>query len=268
VHCAALAPGILESELFGHVKGSFTGAVRDKPGRFEAANGGTIFLDEIGDINPEVQTKLLRVLQEKTFERVGSNEPVRVDVRLITATHQDLERLIRENRFRSDLYYRLNVITLHMPPLRDRGEDIIELAHHFLRMHADRCRKPIETIDDEALLALRFYHWPGNIRELENAIERAVLVADGATLTVDDLPAELKQQRSAPSERPVIFKPTRTSATIRAARAARHAREREELVEALERTGWNRTDAARELGLARSTLLSRMKKFGLMKAET
>jgi transcriptional regulator with GAF, ATPase, and Fis domain len=263
VHCAALAPGVLESELFGHVKGAFTGALRDKPGRFEAANGGTLFLDEIGDISPDVQSKLLRVLQEKTFERVGSNEAVRVDVRLVTATHQDLERLIRDNRFRADLYYRLNVITLHMPPLRERGEDVIELAHHVLGKHAARCGKAVEAIDDDALVALREYPWPGNIRELENVIERAIVVCEGATITTADLPPEVAR----PQTRGGSARPGRSegspSTAVQKARQARFARERSEILQALDRAGGNKSEAAQALGLARSTLLNRMKKYGI-----
>ena len=167
VHCAALSPGLLESELFGHVKGAFTGAHRDKVGRFELANGGTLFLDEIGDIDLSVQTKLLRVLQEMTFERVGSSDPVQVQVRLIAATHQDLEALIRQGRFREDLYYRLNVISITMPPLRERSEDIPELVQHFLRVYGSRCGKTELGIDDEVLVLLKSYHWPGNVRQLE-----------------------------------------------------------------------------------------------------
>src|SRR5207302_6938207 len=178
VHCAALSPTLLESELFGHVKGAFTDAHKDKIGRFELADGGTLFLDEIGDIGLEVQTKLLRVLQEMTFERVGSSEPVEVDVRVIAATHQNLERLIAEGRFREDLYYRINVISVSVPPLRERREDIPELALHFLKLHGERCGKTMLQIDDDALGMLKAYSWPGNIRQLENVIERAVVVAE------------------------------------------------------------------------------------------
>ncbi|MBX7103402.1 MAG: sigma-54-dependent Fis family transcriptional regulator [Gemmataceae bacterium] len=265
VHCAALAPGLLESELFGHVKGAFTGAVRDKPGRFEAADGGTLFLDEIGDISADVQTKLLRVLQEKTFERVGSNEPIHVDVRLVTATHQNLETLIRDGRFRADLFYRLNVITLELPALRERGEDVLELAHHFLRAHAMRCNKNIESIDDDALVALREYSWPGNIRELENVIERAVVVCDANVITLRDLPAQILSPGGLAQESPrsKSREPRPGTNAVRAARAARHAREKSEILQALRDTNWNRTEAATRLGMARSTLLSRMKKFGL-----
>ncbi len=184
VHCAALSQSLLESELFGHVKGAFTGADRDRIGRFEQANGGTLFLDEIGDINLEVQTKLLRVLQEMAFERVGSSQPVKVDVRILAATHQDLEALIRAGRFREDLYYRLNVIPLRTPALRERREDIFELAVFFLGRHARRIGKPVAHLDDEAVEALVAHDWPGNIRELENVIERAVVLADGSAPAV------------------------------------------------------------------------------------
>ena len=193
VHCAALSQTLLESELFGHVKGAFTGADRDRVGRFEQANGGTLFLDEIGDINLEVQTKLLRVLQEMAFEKVGSSHTIAVNVRILAATHQDLEALIRAGRFREDLYYRLNVISLRTPPLRERKEDIFELAVSFLAQHARAVSKPVTHLDDDAVEALTNYDWPGNIRELENTIERAVVLADGPAITRDDLPAEVRQ---------------------------------------------------------------------------
>ena len=193
LHCAALSQSLLESELFGHVKSAFTGADRDRVGRFEQANGGTLFLDEIGDINLEVQTKLLRVLQEMSFERVGSSQPITVDVRILAATHQDLEALIRAGRFREDLYYRLNVICLHTPALRERREDIFELAVYFLNLHSQRTGKLVTHIDPEAVEALVAYDWPGNIRELENVLERAVVLADGPAVMFDDLPQELRQ---------------------------------------------------------------------------
>ncbi|HEX4589967.1 MAG TPA: sigma 54-interacting transcriptional regulator, partial [Gemmataceae bacterium] len=262
VHCAALAPGLLESELFGHVKGAFTGAVRDKVGRFELADGGTMFLDEIGDISLDVQTKLLRVLQEKTFERVGSSELMQVDVRLVAATHQNLEQLISQGKFREDLFYRLNVITLTVPPLRERPEDVPELAHHFLKAYAARSAKAIDQIDDEALLALKAYHWPGNVRELENAVERAVVVADGPILMVDDLPGEIREVAAASHFTP--DPPTAGGSwRVQAERADRHRREREALLGALAAADGNKAEAARLLGMARSTLLSRLKKHGL-----
>ncbi len=193
VNCAALSPALLESELFGHVKGAFTGAYRDTEGRFQRADGGTLFLDEIGDVPLDVQVKLLRVLQERKFEPVGSRESVSVDVRLIAATHQNLEQLMREGKFREDLYYRLNVITLHLPPLRERKEDIFELALAFLNDAAEQSGKTIRDIDDLAYRALVSYHWPGNIRELHNAIQRGVLLAESDVLLLENLPVEVQQ---------------------------------------------------------------------------
>jgi transcriptional regulator with GAF, ATPase, and Fis domain len=268
VHCAALSPGLLESELFGHVKGAFTGAHRDKVGRFELADGGTLFLDEIGDITLEVQTKLLRVLQEMIFERVGSSEPVAVDVRVIAATHQDLERLISEGRFREDLYYRLNVISLSVPPLRERPEDIPELALHFLKLHAQRCGRLVAQIDDDALALLKAYSWPGNIRQLENVIERAVVVAEGPGITTAELPLELthaveRMTNGVPDWPNGDGRLLQVPAGIRAERAERDQHERERLVRALASARGNKAEAARALGLARSTLVSRLKKHGL-----
>ncbi len=266
VHCAALSPHLLESELFGHVKGAFTSAIRDKVGRFEAAHGGTLFLDEIGDVSPDVQVKLLRVLQEKTFERVGSSEPVKVDVRIVAATHQDLERLIGEGRFRDDLFYRLNVLPIRVPPLRERVEDVPELALHFLRHYAKRAGKAVATLDDDALVLLKAYPWPGNIRQLENVIERAVVIADGAAITPAELPPELQQfgadAAAGGDGGPAAFAdPPHGMADEY--RAERGRRERERLVRALAAAGGNKAEAARALGIARSTLLSRLRRFGL-----
>jgi transcriptional regulator with GAF, ATPase, and Fis domain len=267
VHCAALSAGLLESELFGHVKGAFTGAHRDKVGRFELANCGTLFLDEIGDISIEVQIKLLRVLQEKTFERVGASEPIQVDVRIIAATHQDLEKLIAEGRFRQDLYYRLNGITIQVPPLRDRCEDIPELALHFLTVHSRRHAKAVSQIDDDALAYLKAFHWPGNIRQLENAIQRAVVVAERPTITVEELPAEIVTAcNGANAAGSWHSRNTRFSLEtngIEAERDERDQRERERLVRALAEAKGNKAEAARAMGLARSTLVSRLKKHGL-----
>ena len=276
VHCAALAPGLLESELFGHVKGAFTSAMRDKPGRFEAAHGGTLFLDEIGDITLEVQTKLLRVLQEMTLERVGSNEPIKVDVRIIAATHQDLEELIRQGRFREDLFYRLNVFPIRVPPLRDRIEDIPELAQHFLRQFGHRSENAVTTIDDDALAALKTYHWPGNIRQLENVIERAVVIAEGSVITTTELPLELWEEnndrRIQKGERVLnVWSPTNgdgaslpeLAGAVQAEHDDHERREREHLVRALAATGGNKAETARALGIARSTLVSRLKRLGL-----
>jgi transcriptional regulator with GAF, ATPase, and Fis domain len=267
VHCAALSPTLLESELFGHVKGAFTGAHRDKIGRFEMAHGGTLFLDEIGDITLDVQTKLLRVLQEMTFERVGSSTPVEVDVRVIAATHQNLEQFIREGRFREDLYYRLNVISIPVPALRQRREDIPELVMHFLHLHAQRSSRPVSEIDDDAMATLKGYPWPGNIRQLENVVERAVVIAEGAVITTNELPPELlddaaNQDREVGSE-PVAGADEHEPQIPRPQRSDRERKERERLVRALAGAAGNKAEAARALGLARSTFLSRLKRYGL-----
>lgn len=294
VHCAALSPSLLESELFGHVKGAFTGAHQDRVGRFEAANGGTLFLDEIGDISLDTQIKLLRVLQERCFEPVGSVRTVNVDVRLITATHQNLEKLIETGRFREDLFYRLNVIRLELPPLRERREDILELALHFLRRSAKRMAKPLSHIEDEALETLVRYHWPGNIRELENVIERAVVMADGTVLTPRDLPSEVMssqpvrsrdsvrihppiiQQAAALKSRPLFVEPGKDPFTSEPPalestkpEAPKKTRkklaeiERQELQKVLEECGGNKAQAALILGIPRSTLFSKLKRHGL-----
>jgi transcriptional regulator with GAF, ATPase, and Fis domain len=268
VHCAALSANLLESELFGHVKGAFTGAHKDKVGRFEAANGGTLFLDEIGDISLEVQTKLLRVLQEKTIERVGSSESMAVDVRILAATHQDLEGLIRRGRFREDLFYRLNVFPIRMPPLREHVEDIPELAMHFVRLSAHRNHKEVTHIDDEVLVAFKEYSWPGNIRQLENVIERAVVLSDGQALTMHEfapenfpfvpLREELEPSLLVMQEAAFASKPEPGNW-----RNERDRIEREQMVRALAAASGNKAEAARALGIARSTLVSKLKKLGL-----
>ncbi|HLJ09889.1 MAG TPA: sigma-54 dependent transcriptional regulator, partial [Planctomycetaceae bacterium] len=275
VHCGALSPGLLESELFGHVKGSFTGAHRDKIGRFELADGGTLFLDEIGDISLETQIKLLRVLQEREFEPVGGNRTIEVDVRLIAATHQNLERLITEGKFREDLFYRLNVISITLPPLRERADDIIELGLYFLNRAAERAGKRITHLDDGVIDALKRYSWPGNIRELENAIERSVVMAEGSAITLHELPASVMPSSDRKSRtletKPVL--PELRSAGLPIGYkfaaggdeepTAEIPRERQSLVEALAKAGGNKAEAARQLGIPRSTFFSRLKKFGL-----
>lgn len=288
VHCAALSQTLLESELFGHVRGAFTGADRDRVGRFEQANGGTLFLDEIGDINLEVQTKLLRVLQEMAFERVGSSQTIQVDVRILAATHQDLEALIRAGRFREDLYYRLNVISLRTPSLRERREDIFELAVYFLRTHSQRIGKPVTHLDEDAIEALVAHDWPGNIRELENVIERAVVLADGPAVTRVDLPAEVSsgsigaaRRRSRPTSLPGGSGVRRSLPAPGPGGLATHivaadpvvtydswdaealAFERQRLIDALQDAQGNKSEAARYLGMPRSTFCSKLKKHGL-----
>ncbi len=267
VHCGALSAGLLESELFGHVKGAFTGAHRDRAGRFEMANGGTLFLDEIGDISLETQIKLLRVLQEREFEPVGGTRTVQVDVRLITATHQNLEKLIADGRFREDLFYRLNVITITPPPLRDRPDDIIELAMYFMSRAAQRLNKSIQQIEGVALERLKHYAWPGNIRELENAIERAVVLAEGERITLHDLPQEILNGSSAwlstdHRKAKRIAGPAGPVATPEDAEVMLDA-ELRQLRAALEQCGGNKAEAARLLGMPRSTFFSKLKKLAL-----
>ncbi|RPI81211.1 MAG: sigma-54-dependent Fis family transcriptional regulator, partial [Planctomycetaceae bacterium] len=272
----------LESELFGHVKGAFTGAHRDKIGRFELAQGGTLFLDEIGDISLETQVKLLRVLQQREFEPVGGTQTIPVDVRLIAATHQNLERLIAAGKFREDLYYRLNVISITLPSLRERGDDIIELALHFLVRAAERAGKRITHFDADAIFALRRYPWPGNIRELENAIERAVVLAEGEALCVGDLPpaVQLGYPMSARGDepgatsveltRPHPVDPSRSRRRGRPAKSKSDSAipitadsERDQLIAALGQASGNKAEAARLLGVPRSTFFSRLRKFGV-----
>ena len=277
VHCAALSSNLLESELFGHVKGAFTGAYRDKVGRFELADGGTFFLDEIGDINLETQTKLLRVLQEMAFERVGGTETIKIDMRLIAATNQNLEKLIEAGRFREDLFYRLNVISIQTPPLRERKEDIFELALHFLTDYGPRMGKRVTGIDDEAMEALACYSWPGNIRELENVIERAVVMTDGETILIDDLPQEvINPARIERSGKALLVGATAAAGGSNVGQSPPRdpwqeaelpgeltGYERRRLVDALEQNQGNKSQAARALGLPRSTFFSKLKKYGL-----
>ena len=201
LHCAALAESLLESELFGHERGAFTGAERRREGRFEQANGGTLFLDEIGDISAATQVKLLRVLQEHEFERVGGNQTIRVDVRVIAATNRDLRAMVADGRFREDLFYRLNVINITLPPLKERTSDIPALAMHFLRRYAEENAKKVDRFSDGALARLVGYTWPGNVRELENVVERAVVLADGESIETTHLPPEVvpaSESRAAP----------------------------------------------------------------------
>jgi formate hydrogenlyase transcriptional activator len=260
LNCAAIPTGLLESELFGHEKGAFTGAIAQRIGRFEVADGGTIFLDEIGEIPLELQTKLLRVLQEREFERLGSSRTLRTDARLIAATNRDLEAMVSEQKFRSDLFFRLNVFPVHVPPLRERQGDIPLLVRHFTEQFSKRMRKVIETIPSAAMDALSRYHWPGNIRELQNVIERAVIISTGPALNIDI--TDLKFPKSSP--------PAEQSASPAPANGALHhvleETERQQILKALKESNWvvaGPNGAAAHLGMKRSTLQLRMHKLGI-----
>ena len=251
VNCAAIAPGVLESELFGHEKGSFTGALNRKLGRFELADGGTIFLDEVGDISPEIQVKLLRVLQEREFERVGGIDTLKVDVRVLSATNRDLEVLMEEGLFREDLYYRLNVFPVNVPPLRERAEDVSRLATFFVRKFAQKCGKRVEGLTDGAQKMLTAYDWPGNVRELENVIERAIILSRGGTVEESDLHFGVRRAAAGSGT---------SSANLT---DALDDLEKKRLVEAIEKHRGRKSDVARELGINRSTLYYRLKKHAL-----
>jgi len=261
VNCAVLAPGLLESEMFGHEKGAFTGAMARRPGRFELADGGTLFLDEVGDLPAEVQVKLLRVLQEREFERVGGAETLKVDVRVISATHRDLERMVVEGKFREDLYYRLNVFPIHLPPLRDRPGDLGPLAEHFIAKFAQSTARAVRGIEPAALAVLTSYPWPGNVRELENVIERAMILAKGSTLTAADL--DLPRRAPAPAVAAVVVSPAQGLDAGRSLYKRLSEQERQEIVAAVARSDGNIAHAARALGINRSTLYYRMRKHSL-----
>jgi formate hydrogenlyase transcriptional activator len=256
LNCAAIPTGLLESELFGHEKGAFTGAVERRVGRFELADGGTLFLDEVGDIPLELQPKLLRVLQEQEFERLGSGRTIRVNVRLVAATHRDLAKLVAAGTFRADLFYRLHVFPIRLPPLRERREDIAVLVRHFVQTFARRIGKTIETVPSDAIAALERYDWPGNVRELEHLIERAVILSTGPELRV-------------PLGDLVIA--DSSAASLGRAGPTLHETERELVRRTLDQCGWvigGPNGAARRLGIKRTTLLSRMKKLGIRRPRT
>ncbi|MEZ5964984.1 MAG: sigma-54 dependent transcriptional regulator [Planctomycetota bacterium] len=262
VNCGALPETLLESELFGHVKGAFTGAVRDRPGKFESASGGTIFLDEIGTSSPGFQVRLLRVLQDRTLERVGDSTTIPVDVRVVLATNVDLEAAVRERTFREDLYYRINVVTLEMPPLRQRKADVPFLAEHFLQRFRRETGKQVTGVDRDAMDVLVHYHWPGNVRQLENVIERAVVLCPSELITVSDLPAALHALPAAPAgDHAVDLVPP--DIHLQPLRKALEAPERLILERALRHHGGNREATARALGINRSTLFHKLRKFGL-----
>jgi PAS domain S-box-containing protein len=241
VNCSALAESLLESELFGHVKGAFTGAIKDKQGRFQAANGGTILLDEIGDISPLIQLKLLRVLQEKEFERVGEFIPQKVDVRVIACTNKDLKEKVKRGEFRQDLYYRLKVVEVSLPPLRERLEDLPLLMDHFCRSFNERFKKNIEGISNEVLGRFMDYPWPGNVRELEHVMEHAFVLCHGGMITLEHLPSEIRDDGR--TERIAV-----QEASTHGPNGA------QEVLNALNKTHWNKTKAARLLGISRRTI--------------
>jgi two-component system response regulator HydG len=268
VNCSALSETLLESELFGHVKGAFTGAIGNKKGLFEAAHGGTIFLDEIGDIPPPTQVRLLRVLQESEVKRVGSNDAIQVDARVIAATNVDLAKAKAEGRFREDLYYRLNVITLTLPPLRDRPDDIALLAQHFLKLYADKMGKKVGGLGNDALERLTLYGWPGNVRELENVIERAVVLTQREAVEADDLPPEVTTQaaRAAAGAAGDVMSLAHLRFTEAKSLAVR-AFERRYLSTVLERAGGNISQAALAAGMDRSNFRRLLKEHGMAKGQ-
>ncbi|MFQ6044464.1 MAG: sigma-54-dependent transcriptional regulator [Candidatus Poribacteria bacterium] len=246
VNCATLPENLLESELFGHIRGAFTDAIKDRIGRLEIAEGGTLFLDEIGELSCATQVKLLRLAQDREYEQLGSSETKKADVRIISATNKDLQKAIADGEFREDLYYRLNVISVKVPPLRERKEEIPALTYHFLERHAETEEKSFTQISPEALQLLMDYSWPGNVRELENVIERAIAIGQGDTLLPQYLPKELRQEL--PSEFPKV------GATIK-------EMEKQLILKTLEQTSGNQTKAARILGITRQTLINKLKEY-------
>jgi transcriptional regulator with PAS, ATPase and Fis domain len=251
INAAALPEALVESELFGHEKGAFTGAIRQQLGKFELASGGTLFLDEVGDLRIELQAKLLRAIQEGEIERVGGTKPIKTEFRLIAATNVDLEKAVKEGRFREDLFYRLNVIPIKLPPLRERTDDVPQLAEFFLRRYNTRFRKRIQGISESTMTLLKKYWWPGNIRELENLIERLVAVTDKDYISEEDLPLEFHFAQLQPQGGP----------TDRLFEDATNTFERNFILRALEKCGWNVTGTAEYLGIPLSTLKYKMDKL-------
>lgn len=252
INCSAIPETLLESELFGHVKGSFTGAVRDKVGLFQAADGGTLFLDEIGDTSPLLQLKLLRVLQEGEFRRVGDDKGIKIDVRLITATNKDVKNLLASGTMREDFYYRIHVFEITLPPLRERREDIPLLVHHFITEGSKTRQQPVTDIAKDAMQHLMNYAWPGNVRELKNAMEHAFVTVSGDVLTILDLPPELRTHQQEPNQ---IASP--------ASLTPEQVEERRRIVEALGQTNGSKTQAAKLLGISRVTLWKKLNKLGI-----
>ncbi|MEE2789717.1 MAG: sigma-54 dependent transcriptional regulator [Myxococcota bacterium] len=263
VNCAAIPDTLIESELFGYERGAFTGAFESKPGRFELASGGTLFLDEIGEISTEMQVKLLRAIQESEFERVGGVKTMTVDVRLIAATNRDLSAQVNAGLFREDLFYRLNVVPIRLPALRDRADDIAMLVEHILQKFSRRLKQPIRKVDASALTCLMDYGWPGNIRELENVLERTLLLADGETLTADDFPSELRDAGPDAIMGQGLQIPIGMANLKETVRHITRTVERRMIVQYLQETGGNVTQTARRLGISRKSLQTKMKDFGL-----
>ncbi len=256
VNCSALSESLLESELFGHVKGAYTGAIRDRIGRFEEANGGTIFLDEIGEISPYIQVKLLRVLQEREVERVGESKRRKVDIRIITATNKNLYDLIVDGTFREDLYYRLKVFPVHVPPLRDRKEDIALLTTNFIKHQNIKTGKKILGLTKEAMQILMDYHWPGNVRELENAVEHAFVLCTQNQIDSFDLPVEIRKTEFNPL-------PTQAYPSTRTGRSVGKQLDEEILLKLLDECDWNKAEVARRIGLSRTAVWKYMKKWNI-----
>lgn len=254
INCSALSESLLESELFGHVKGSFTGALRDRAGRFEEAQGGTLFLDEIGDISPMIQVKLLRVLQEREIERVGESEKRKIDIRIITATNNDLYSLVSRGIFREDLYYRLKVFPIHIPPLRDRKVDIPILVSYFIKSQNRKTGKGISGLTQSAMRILLDYNWQGNVRELENAIEHAFVLCRNKNIDIFDLPVEIRK---------VNYKPALDSAQQYGGTKEHKKLTRDLLLEILTDSGWNKAEVARRVGLSRASIWKYMKKWDI-----
>jgi DNA-binding NtrC family response regulator len=256
VHCAALSTNLLESELFGHEKGAFTGATERRRGRFELADGGSLFLDEIGEIDASIQVKILRVLEERTFERVGGQETIETDARLIAATNRDLRAMMERGTFREDLFYRLFVVVIRVPPLRERREDIPLLIQHFLQNIAKENGRQIESITPDALQAMTAYAWPGNVRELRNAVERMVVLSRGNRITMRELPAEIRDDAPPP-------RPARPGAAGEPSPLSIDEAERNLVIKALKTTGGNKTRAAEQLGISRRTLHRKLHEYNL-----
>lgn len=264
VHCAALSPQLLESELFGHERGAFTGATGKRVGRFELADGGTLFLDEIGEIDPSTQVKLLRAIGEQTIERVGSNTPIKVDVRVVAATNRDLRAMVESGDFREDLFFRLNVVRISMPPLRARKEDVIPLANHFLKELARENKKPVKELSPESLQMLLDYPWPGNIRELRTAIEHGVVMSNSEKITPRHLPDYIRHTRPGTGSA-ITVDATSTLPAHPEEELNIHQMEERLIRIALERTQGNRTEAAALLGISRRTLQRKLSEMGLVR---